>query len=104
EGAPCSAVQIEAVHLGPDGTERFGSMTAKDGSYQVSAAEPGTMVVVALATRSTQLRELRLPVPRGVTSAPDIVLARPAGAIRGSVRCRSGAGWIDVTVRLRALD
>ena len=107
KGAAYAGVEVEAVLIAPGGTEHLAGLTGKDGSYQLGATEPGTMTLVALAPRSTRQPELRrLSVPRGVTQAPDLVLARidAAGAIRGSVRCRSGAGWIDATMRLRALD
>ncbi len=105
KGAACSGVEVSAIQLDPNGTQRLSDTTDRNGGYLLSATEPGTMSVVVLAPSHIRPPLLSLPVPRGVTRAPDVTLARgSAGMIRGSVRCRSGAGWIDATVRLRALD
>lgn len=105
-GTPCSDVRVEATLLQTSATEWLQATTGRDGSYQLGASEPGTLDLVVLAPLETKLPRLRLELRRGLVQAPAVVLANaePAGAIRGRVRCRSGDGPVDATVRLRALD
>jgi hypothetical protein len=106
QGTPWNGVTVDASQVSDDGIEQLGTGTGADGSYQVSASAPGRMQLVFLPPSSTETRSCRLEVPRGITRAPDVVLERrPAGgAIRGSVKTRSGEDQWGLVVALRALD
>src|SRR5262249_19794200 len=94
QGAPVAALTVRAAQTSQGARESLESLTAADGTYQLSAAEPGWMQLAIVVPSERTTHRLRLEVPRGVTRAPDVVAARRAsGSIRGRLECRHDARW-----------
>src|SRR5262245_36670179 len=104
-GLPWMELDLDAFQVSPVGVESLRARTGVDGSYHLSAREPGRMQVVLEPPADTRTRTLKLTVPLGITQAPDLVVERRSpGSVRGLLRCRNKEVLVQGLLRLRALD
>jgi hypothetical protein len=105
KGLPWRYVMLNAVQLSRGAEESLHASTGADGTYQLSAREPGTMLVAFRQGFYARAQDLQTHVPLGVTQAPDTVLERlPTGTIRGRLRRSTREVPVPCSLRLRALE